>query len=105
MDNNKQVQMVLASSSKIFMEGIYKVLEDKCKLKIVAKAGSCEEVENSFQKKKPEFLLLDNRSNQMDLVNLLDLISRKSPTTKVILLNGHNKIRVMTSISHKKCGK
>ena len=86
MGLNKTYQIVLVSSSKFFLDGIHKVFEDKCNLKVVAKASNLEEVEQCLDETKPEFLFLDNRSAQIELTNLLKLITKKSPRTKVILL-------------------
>ena len=86
MNLNKPIQILLVSSSKFFLHGIHRVLEDKCNLKVVAEASNLEEVEECFNEKKPEFLFLDNRYVQIELNNLLNLITKKSPSTKLILL-------------------
>ncbi|MBI2485568.1 MAG: response regulator transcription factor [Deltaproteobacteria bacterium] len=90
MSLNKPIQILLVSSSKFFLNGIHKVLEDKCNLKVVAKVSNGEEVEECFNETKPDFLFLDNRSALMDLNTLLNLITKKSPYTKVILLANQN---------------
>ncbi len=87
MNLNKPIQILLVSSSKFFLHGIHRVLEDKCNFKVVAEASNLEEVEECFNEAKPEFLLLDNRYVQIELNNLINLITKKSPSTKVILLS------------------
>lgn len=90
MRASKTSHIALASGSKFFLDGIHRVFEDKCNLKVVAKASSLEEVGQCLSETKPEFLFLDNRSVQIDLNNLLDLITKTSPRTKVILLASQN---------------
>ena len=86
MNLNKPIQILLVSSSKFFLHGIHRVLEDKCNFKVVAEASNLEEVEECFNEAKPEFLFLDNRYVQIELNNLLNLITKISPSTKLILL-------------------
>jgi DNA-binding NarL/FixJ family response regulator len=86
MNLNKPIQILLVSSSKFFLHGIHRVLEDKCNFKVVAEASNLEEIEERLKDLKPEFLFLDNRYAQIKLNKLLDLITKKSLSTKVILL-------------------
>jgi DNA-binding NarL/FixJ family response regulator len=53
---------------------------------VVAEASNLEEIEERLKDLKPEFLFLDNRYAQIKLNKLLDLITKKSLSTKVILL-------------------
>lgn len=84
---NKPIQMVLASRSKFFLEGIRKILEDRIDIKIVAESSNREEVEKYLNTIKPEFMLLDNTTLELDIDELLGLINENSPNTKVILLS------------------
>ena len=86
MSLNKSIEILLVSSQNFFREGIHRVLEDKCNLKIIAEASTFHEVEERLTSIKPEFLLLDNRYVQIDLNALLNLIIEQSPATKVICL-------------------
>jgi chemotaxis response regulator CheB len=90
---NKPIQMVLASRSKFFLEGIRKIIEDETDIKIVAESLNREEVEKYLTTIKPEFMLLDNITLELDIDELLGLVYEKSPNTKVILLSSHNKYK------------
>ncbi len=85
MRSNRSVQMVLASGSGFFSEGICKILAGRSNIKIVAEASDPKEVEKCLDKIKPEFLFLDNTTLNLDIGNLLNAIKEKSPNTKVIL--------------------
>jgi DNA-binding NarL/FixJ family response regulator len=87
---NKPIQMMLASRSKLFLEGMCKILEDETDIKIVAESLTKEEVVNDLTIIKPEFMLLDNTSLELDIHELLGLINEKSPKTRVILLSNHS---------------
>jgi DNA-binding NarL/FixJ family response regulator len=85
--------MVLASRSKFFLEGIRKIIEDETDIKIAAESLNREEVEKYLTTIKPEFMLLDNITLELDIDELLGLVYEKSPNTKVILLSSHNKYK------------
>ena len=83
--------MVLASRSKFFLEGIRKILEDETDIKIVAESLNHEEIEKYLTTIKPEFMLLDNTTLELDIDEVLGLVNERSPSTKVILLSNHSK--------------
>ena len=81
---NKPIEMVLASGSNLFLEGIRKILQDAGDIRVVAEALNHEEVEKYIAEIKPEFLFVDNRTLKVNTHNLLSLITEVSPGTKVI---------------------
>jgi chemotaxis response regulator CheB len=83
--------MVLASKSRFLVEGIQRSLLDRCGLRIVGEAFTRQELKRYITQLKPDFLFLDNRAFGLNLHSLLGLITGKSPSTKVILLNGQNR--------------
>lgn len=86
---NRAIQIVLASTSKLFLEGIYRVLESNGDIKIVAQASSRDEIEKCLTDIKPKVLLLDNRSLDLDTRKLSKLIAKKGPVTQVILFGDY----------------
>ena len=81
------IQMVLASSSKLFLEGMCKILEDEGDIKITAEILTCEETLEYLANVEVEFLLIDNVALNLDAEGLSNLIDKKGPDTKVILLD------------------
>jgi two-component system, NarL family, response regulator LiaR len=96
---NKPIQMVLASGSNLFLEGIRRILQDTGDIKIIAEALNREEVEKYVTEMKPEFLFVDNRTLKVNTLNLLSLINKRSPDTKVIIFGNHAEDKV-DSISY-----
>ncbi len=90
---NRPIQMILASRSRFFLEGIRKILEDETDIRIVAEPLNREEVEKYLTAIKPEFMLLDNTTLKLDIDELLGLVNEKSPNTKVILLGSHREYK------------
>lgn len=92
---NKSVRVVLASSSKLFLQGIHKILESDAGIVILASASSYEELKTCLIQLKPEFLFIDNTTLEINVHNILNLIS-KSTGTKIILFRNQieNEVRL-----------
>ena len=85
--------MILASRSKLFLKRIRKILENEIDIKIIAESLNHEEIKKHLNTIKPEFMLLDNTTLELDIDELLGLMNERSPSTKVILLSGHSKYK------------
>jgi Response regulator containing a CheY-like receiver domain and an HTH DNA-binding domain len=83
---NKYIQVVLASSSGLFLEGISSILKEESDIQISAKASSYEDLLICLAEMRPKFVFLDNKTLELDVYNFSNLISKKSPDTKLILL-------------------
>ena len=97
MSLNNPIQMVLASRSKFFLEGIRRILEDEADIKIVAESLNHEEIKKYLTTIKPEFMLLDNTTLELDVEVLLGLMNERSPSTKVIILSSRRNNKTTTS--------
>jgi NarL family two-component system response regulator LiaR len=86
---NKPIQIILASMSKLFLEGIHKVLAHETDVRIVAHASKQEEIKKYLTEVKAEVLFLDYRTLKVDIHELLDVIVQESPDTKIILLDSY----------------
>jgi len=91
MNVNRPVQMVLVSSSKFFLEGIRRILENADDLKIIAESSNLEEIESCFAQRKPDLLFIDNRILNPNNRKLLDSLSKRSPYLRIILLDNQAK--------------
>lgn len=94
ISNGTLIQIVLASDSKLFLEGVRKILEDGSGIKIVAEASSCGEAAKCLAEVEVKFLFIDNGAFNLDYGELSDLINKKSSNTKVILLGNEDKDRI-----------
>lgn len=94
ISNGTLIQIVLASDSKLFLEGVRKILEDGSGIKIVAEASSCGEAAKRLAEVEVKFLFIDNRAFNLGYGELSDLINKKSSHTKVILLGNQDKDRI-----------
>jgi DNA-binding NarL/FixJ family response regulator len=86
MKSNRVRRGVLVSGSRFFLGGVRKVLEEADWIRIPAEVSNPEEIEERLTEIKPDFLFLDNRILRLDVKRLLNSISERSPSTRIILL-------------------
>jgi DNA-binding NarL/FixJ family response regulator len=86
---NKRFRIVIASSSRLFLEGVSKILKSQEEIQIVGAISNLDEIETCLEEAKPEFLLLDNRTPNLDAHRLSNSIRNTNPEMKVILLRHH----------------
>ena len=84
--NPDEIRVVIASSSNLFLEGIRRILQGERDIRTVAEASNPKDIEKHVTDLRPTLLFVDNRMLNLDVYNLLKLIERKSPNTRVILL-------------------
>ena len=94
ISNGTSIRMVLVSGSKLFLEGVRKILEVESDIKIVAEASSCREAAKHLTELEVEFLFIDSRAFNLGVGELSDLINKKSSNTTVILLENQARDRI-----------
>lgn len=91
---NKPIQIILASNSKLFLEGMGSILEEDDDIRVAAKVSSYEELVIHVTEIKPKFLFLDNRTLEIDIHKILSLVDEEVIDIKVILLGKENEERM-----------
>lgn len=97
MELNKCIQMVLASNSLLFIDGMSRIIENEGNIKIAAQASDPKEVEKCIVEIKPGFLFLDNTTLDLNINRLLNIIKKRSPNTRVILFGDQDQDRPLSS--------
>jgi NarL family two-component system response regulator LiaR len=87
MNAPEMTKVVLASSSRLFLEGIRRILEGENRIHIAAEASNPKDIEKYVTEIKPGFLFIDNRILNLDVEKLLNIMTKKCPMTKIILLS------------------
>ncbi len=86
--------MIFVSRSKFFLQGISRIIEGGLgNIKIVTKS-SYNGIHNLINGIKPDVLFFDNRSIELDMIKLEDLIKKESPRTRVILFANERKSQI-----------
>src|SRR5919198_4091075 len=79
----------MVSRSMLFLEVVHKLLEDELNIKVITEALNPREIKECLTEIRPEFLFLDSRTIRLNIHRLLNLITEKSPNTKVIVFGNH----------------
>jgi hypothetical protein len=84
--NGRAIRIVLASGSKLFTEGMKRILEGEKEIEIVAEISRLEDVEKKVIEVRPEFVFIDDRTADPDMEKRLKLIIGKCAHTRIILM-------------------
>jgi DNA-binding NarL/FixJ family response regulator len=80
-------KILLASGSRLFLDGIHRILDDEGNFERIVEASQFKEILNIVNEIKPEFILIDNRILSLDIAKLSKSINKSSPQTKIIIMN------------------
>lgn len=92
MELTECIQIVLASNSKLFLDGMARILEYEGNIKIASQASDLKEVEKCLAEMKPRFIFLDNTTLDLDTDHLLNIIKKKNPETRIILFGNQEQV-------------
>ena len=80
-------KILLASGSRLFLDGIHRILDDEGDIETVVEATNHKEIVTIVNEIKPEFILIDNRILSLDIAKISESINKSSPQTKIIIMN------------------
>jgi len=90
MNPNETIKIVLASSSRLFIEGMRRILAGEKEIEIVAEVSNPSDIQKYALELKPQFLFIDNRMLSMNIQKLLSFIGKKAPDVYFIVMNNQN---------------
>lgn len=91
VESSAPIKIMLVSGSRLFLEGVRRILEDEGNIK-VTEASSCREAVEGINEVEFDFLFIDSSTLNLDTGDILDWINKKRPNTKVILLGNKDRI-------------
>jgi len=83
--SKSEIRLVLVSSA-FTMEGIARILELEEDIQVIATASTYLEMVPLVERNEPNVLLIDTAIPDIDVVEVLEFIRKKSPKTKLLLL-------------------
>jgi DNA-binding NarL/FixJ family response regulator len=92
MKINEMTKVVLASSSRLFLEGIRRILEGENHIQIAAEVSNPKDIEKYVTEIKPGFIFIDNRILNLDIEKIVTMMTKKCPDSKVILLDNQTEL-------------
>jgi DNA-binding NarL/FixJ family response regulator len=94
-------KILLASGSRLFLEGVRKILDDEGIFERVIDATQYKEIVNIAKEVKPAYILIDNRMLSLDIPKLSQSIKKNSPQTKIIIMNDSKEVaREFANVIH-----
>jgi DNA-binding NarL/FixJ family response regulator len=82
MKINEMTKVVLASSSRLFLEGIRRILEGENHIQIAAEVSNPKDIEKYVTEIKPGFIFIDNRILNLDIEKIVTMMTKKCPDSK-----------------------
>src|SRR5919108_2445498 len=87
LESSRNIQMVLASGSKLFLKGLSTLLKDQIENIKMTTLTSYEGIGKYVPSLKPEILFVDNTTLKHEVQRLLHFVIDSSPGTSVILFS------------------
>ncbi|MEQ9620154.1 MAG: response regulator transcription factor [Deltaproteobacteria bacterium] len=87
-ENN--IKLLIASNSKLFLDGIRKVLENEDNIEIIAETLNIKELNRLLKDYSPEVVFIDNREFKLNIEKLLRSRIIKNNQVRIILFTQGN---------------
>ena len=88
-----RVKLLLADDHLLTLQGIRSVLEEVDDIEIVGETQSGAEVPRLVDRTKPDMVVMDIRMPGLDGLEVLDIVRRRNPDVKVVLLSAYGEPR------------
>jgi two-component system, NarL family, response regulator NreC len=93
-----RLRLLLADDHTVVRQGLRKVLEDRPEWEVVAEAGDGREAVRLAETHKPDVAIVDVAMPLLNGIETTRQISRKSPSTRVLVLSMHADEAYVTQI-------
>jgi len=87
------VKLLLADDHLLTLQGIRSVLEEVDDIEIVGETQSGAEVPRLVDRTKPDMVVMDIRMPGLDGLEVLDIVRKRNPDVKVVLLSAYGEPR------------
>jgi DNA-binding NarL/FixJ family response regulator len=81
------VKLLIADDHRLMLQGIRRALEDAGDIEIVGEAHDGSQVLPMIGRTRPDLVLLDLRMPQIDGLTCLDLIRKRYPNVKIVMMS------------------
>lgn len=89
------INVLIADDHKMVREGLKRILEFDGEISVVDEADNGQECLQKIRSCKPDIVLLDINMPVMNGIETLEVIRKKKPKTKVLILTVHNEIEYL----------
>ena len=82
---DRKIKIVLVSSSKLFLDGLRKILEFEADIYVAAETSGIRELNACVKEYNPKAVFIDNREDEYNIEKILRSKNIRASNTKVIL--------------------
>lgn len=82
---DRKIKIVLVSNSKLFLDGLRKILEFETDIDVAAETSGIRELNACVKEHNPKAVFIDNREDEYDIEKILRSKNIRASNTKVIL--------------------
>jgi DNA-binding NarL/FixJ family response regulator len=87
--SNKKIRILLAEDQQLVRKGLVSLIEEEPDMTIIGEAGNGKEVLEFLKLATPDVILLDIEMPRMNGKEALEIIQKRFPENKVIMLSMH----------------
>ena len=98
MSKEKKIQVAIADDYKVFREGLKKCISGDKKFKLILEAENGQELISTFEKNIPDVVIMDLRMPIMDGIEATQMIRRKYPDVKVLVVTMYEQDEFITHL-------
>jgi DNA-binding NarL/FixJ family response regulator len=84
---NKKIRLLLIEDNRLLREGLTAMIGNQPDLDVVETIGNGENIMTIIRKKKPELMLLDLGLRSRSSLNLVRVVKKNFPATKIIVMD------------------
>lgn len=100
----KKIKVVLAESQELFRKSLAALLRSKSEFDVVAEAANGKELLDVLKRSSADVVLLDSEMPVMDGKTTLEIMRKRFPEVKAIVLSIHTDVQIMSDLmSHGAC--
>ena len=81
------IKILLVSESKLLIDGLRKIFESEAHIKVIAELSEIKQLQRFMNENEPDYILLDQRVQDMGIEKFLSSKKIKSKATEIILLS------------------
>ena len=92
----QKIEIILAENHELFRKSLVALLKTKPEFDVVAEASNSRELINQLKQKPVDIVLLDIEMPVMNTKRTLEIIGKRFPQVKVIILNIHSNMNLVS---------
>jgi DNA-binding NarL/FixJ family response regulator len=97
----KTIKLAVADDQQLFRKGLVSLIDEFDDLSVVIEASNGKDLLEKLKVKTPDVILLDFEMPEMDGIEATDIIRKKYPGIKILILTLHNEEEIILHLVEK----